>query len=367
MCMENVHILKGATLAGQYRDAGRVNSHFLQPNVLKNRRKHSASHTVRSRILARIHERLQREDIFREFYTCMTAWAQGAGITTAEALELLDDNTGCQSLLVRYGNGIALIHTEEELDDIKARMTPPQIMCFTSHDERKYTLVYNNLMPGAAVFGWGEQYALAVDALFLTEDGIEDIRQPMLANIVTWILWNSPHRSLTMKSAVDIVTACGQCIDGYAVNIVLPYPTARAYKITFTRDAVETEEIGESPGSYLRQLNIIDPAYAEKGKAIARWRLPYRRFYRGYWNYYKERLKTIDRDITAYLPYTDKPIHDYERIHRVILREIAGPALAPHYLNEVVGAVCTALTTDRNMSVAVGLVEDSRFTETLIF
>lgn len=364
--MKHTYTAHGTTLTEQYYDVGRVNAQHIRRNVEKNRRKRSAAHTLRRDLLARIFTRLHTEPVFAEFYRCMMSWARGADITPMEALELLDDNTGCQTVLARYGNGIALIHTEEELEDIKLRMTDPQIMQFTIDSKQLSTLVYNNLMPGTAVFGWSDTVTIAVDALFLTEDGIYDIRKPMLANIVTWLLWRASHEGLEMEKAVSIVRTSELCIDGYVVNVLhRSAGTPGAYKITFTREDIETETIGETPGSYLRQLNIIDPAYA--GKPIARWRLPYRRFYRGYWNYYKERLKTIDRDIAAYLPYTSGTVRDHRSAHDTLLREIASPSLAPHYLNEVVGAVCIAFADDTTLSVTLGLVEDSHFTETVYF
>ncbi len=52
--------------------------------------------------------------------------------------------------------------------------------------------------------------------------------------------------------------------------------------------------------------------------------------------------------------------------HKKILKEITGP-LASHYLNEVVGAVCTTLIDTNKMSTAIGLIEDSKLVKTEYF
>lgn len=358
--MHNVYFLQGATLTEQYADAGRIHRDHIQRAATKNRRKWSTAHALRRSILERIHTRLTTELQFGEFYACLTAWAQGAEISIADALELLDDNTGCQSAIGRYANGVVLLHTEEELTDITERMTPPQVLGFRAGGDTLYTLVYNNMLPGAAVYGWTETYAVAVDSLFLNEDGVDKLQRPILANIVSWLLWRNVQHDMRAQTTLSLVRDAGTCVDGYAVNIVYrDGSAAEGYKITFARDSAEMEKLPHITGGSLRQLNIIDPAYVEHNRPIARYRMPYRRFYRGYWNYYKERLRMIDADIRTYSRFLYGEVMDKKETQRKILQELTGP-LSSHYINEVVGAVCVTLIDKNESSTAIGLVENEK-------
>lgn len=363
----SVYLTQGETLSKQFEEAGRVHKYFIQKSAAKKRRKWSIAHKERGRVLEKIFQRIKKESLFAEFYACLVAWSKGAEITAHEALQLLDDNTGCQTVMARFRQGVILIHTEEELEDIEARMTEPKIIGFRAHGKTHYCLVYNDLMPGAAMYAWSDNYAMAADSLFLREDGAGELQKPILANIVAWLMWRQAMKNPKSYEAEKVIRRAGEAVDGYAVNLIYSRRgELDGYKVSFTRREVEFEYLGKESGAVGRQVNILEPRYIEEGREIAKWQLPPRKFYKGYWRYYQERIKRLDHDIAQYQPFLQKNVKGKGEILKRIIMEITGP-LAGHHLNEAVGAVSATMIGSEGAKTAVGLVKKQKLGEIKYF
>lgn len=309
---------------------------------------------IAERVLARV--RVMPE--LKKFYTCFGGWVKGAGISEEDGMYLLADNTsGCQTALVRYGSGVALLHTEEDYYDVKARMQKVHTIEFQDQGRRLLTLVYNDLMPGAGLYGWQSGMIVAVDSLFLREDGIEAIEKPMLANIIAWLVWQSMPEEAEAKELIAKLAKLGTLVDGYAINVaVRTKEKVKGYKLTFAREEWECEHLWEQPGDNLRQVNIIEPRYARAKKPVAVWRhAPWKMYldYRGF----LARLRVMKEHIQAGRRYWTQGIPEggLRDIHSAIQGQIFG-RYAKAYVSEWMGAGCVGLVDlERGTSVSTKL------------
>jgi hypothetical protein len=208
-----------------------------------------------------------------EFVACLNSWAEVGGSPRAAWL-MADNFSGCQTMIVRYKSGVALLHTEEDFEDIRARFTSPQTIEFRVKGESKKCLIYNDIMPGAALYGWKKDLIIAVDALFLREDGIENVEKPMLANIVSWLMWRMSPAELEPKKVIARLKEIGELVDGYTINVVRKVgKRITGYKLTFVRHDYEIEKLG-TLSVILRQVNIIEPRYVGENRLIVQWQMP---------------------------------------------------------------------------------------------
>lgn len=349
--MSNIYLAKGTTLREQYEDVGRLLKSYIQKAV--------GREPIKTMIAERVLRRVRTMPELAKFYACFQGWVAGAGITELAGMYLLADNTsGCQTAIVRYGSGVALLHTEEDYYDVQARMKGVHTIEFNDDGRRLFCLIYNDLMPGAGLYGWQREMIVAVDSLFLREDGITEVERPMLANIIAWLMWSGDARE-SVESLVARLSALGTVVDGYAVNVaVRAGQRCEGYKLTFARDDWEIEKLGSKPGDNLRQVNIVEPQYARTKKRVAVWRhAPWKMYldYRGF----LQRLKLMKEHIHAARATWERTLDGVTitQVHTQIQGAIFGK-YRKHYVSEWMGAACVGILDRQGLSVSTKLHKD---------
>lgn len=358
--MQSIYHAKGSTIYDIYRDLGSIFAREIHITLSKQKRKHNRNTFIKNEIAKRVWDRIVHNELTHEFVEAVKGWSDGARLRIDEAMLLLADNTsGCQTVIARSKNGVLIAHTEEDFNNISERMTPPQIVSIEYAGIVRSTMVYNDLLPGASLFGWQANQVVAVDSLFLREDGIDKIEKPMLANIIAWMLW---WRSggYEQEEIRKLIKNLGVVVDGYAVNVArITNGEIEAYKLTFTRDEIFSEELKDEPGNYLKQVNIIDPYYQIHDYPIAKWQLPPRNIYRGGWKTMTNRLKVIGQVMKIYRPLLNRKIGGDQATHELIQHEIFGK-LADHFINKDVGAVGVAIIEPKGVTTSIAMVKNIR-------
>lgn len=346
--MQNIYQAKGSTFVQQYYDAGELFASSIQNSVgklAKSRRKL----IVKRRLVAdKTWENLKDRSECSEFVQCLKSWSLGAQIKPNEAMWLLADNlSGCQTMMVRYTSGVALLHAEEEFRDskhIELHMTSPHTMAFFDGSQVLKTLVYNDLLPGAGLYGWKQDMIVAVDSLFLTENGIENVQNPLLANIVSWLIWRMDPREAEPDKIIGLIKSLGEVVDGYAINVVRKVDTnVEGYKLIIARDETKIVRLGMENGSALVQVNIIDPQEWITNRA-----LPPKKIWRGGWRYFKQRIQTLGLHAKVYRKWCLEVLKpdQVEDVHYKI-QEVLYAELASHYVNADLGAMAVGLVDIR--------------------
>jgi hypothetical protein len=211
------------------------------------------------------------------YLECLSAWAEGAGLSQFDhhkladfaaahqpispqdlALLLQHDNTGCSTGLYRVEDGsILLWHTEEDTEQMPgSRFDQLRVVSFRVGDEDGASVanafVYPALLPGPA-FAWrSDGFVQAVDSLILKPTPLSGAGT--LANIAVWLaLWLGP----TVDTEEDL-RSLGPFYDGYALNIVqLSDRQLHAHKYEFAEARVVSHQLAEQPGSHLLQVNVF--------------------------------------------------------------------------------------------------------------
>lgn len=352
--MQNIYQAKGTTLSVQYHDAGRLFSKNICDSVKKIAKKRAKLTVIRRQVAERSWQYIQNREECREFRECLSSWSDGAGITVNEAMWLLADNlSGCQSFIGRYGSGVALLHTEEEFIDnehIELHMGEPMLIAFDQLGERSCTLVYNNLMPGCGLYGFKEGLITAVDTLFVKEDGVDEVQKPLLANMISWMIWRMRPEEADPIKIVALIEKLGELIDGYAINVVRKVgDKTQGYKLTLARSECKIEMLGDKPGDYLAQTNLIDPKYP-----AMMWATPPRNIWRGGYRYFVNRYKTMAKHASLYNAIAQRSLDKTHLalVHQQILKTILFD-LKEAYVNDDLGAVCCGLVDKTGTSVSV--------------
>ncbi len=357
--MQNIYQAKGTTIVEQYRDVGRLFAPTIQQAVMKLKKKRARTTVTRRRVAEKTWSNLLENKVCREFVQCLTAWSEGAGISTKQAMWLLADNfTGCQTLMFRYASGVALLHTEEEfIDDkhVEYHLTSPHTVEFKEGEVVSKSLVYNNLLPGAGLYSWKRDMVIAVDALYIREDAIEEIGNPMMVNVISWLIWRMSPEEADSEKVVQLVSVLGELVDGYAINIVRKVgERIEGYKLTFARSEHYVEYLGRDLGSYLRQANIVDTRYPKM-----KWALPPKQIWRGGWKYFTQRCMTMDDHAKryAYLRGFKLQSHNLLGAHKLV-QETIFTQLRESYVTRDVRAVCAGLVDCAGTSVSCKLNDD---------
>ena len=358
--MQNIYQAKGETLIDQYRDVGALFGESIRKSVHKIGRKRSRLMIVRRNVAERTWRHLQTKPVAQSFCECLRAWSEGARVSPEQAMWCVADNlSGCQTMMARYQSGVALLHTEEEFRDnpkMELHMTNPHTMEFRDGATVLKTLVYNDLIPGAGLYGWKKDMIVGVDSLFLREDGIEKVETPLLANVVSWIVWRMKPSEADPEAIVRMADELGELVDGYVLNIVRKVgDLVEGYKLTLARSEHYVEYLGDKPGNYLRQVNIVDPIYPPLHSA-----LPPKKIWRGGWKYFTNRLKTIDQHAQKYQSVSKEIMASMgvEVVHSQIQQAIFGD-LRDFYVNVDMGAACVGLVDSQaGTSVSCKLNDD---------
>ncbi len=359
--MQNIYQAKGSTLEEQYFDAGHLFGESIRNSVKKIAKRRSEKARIRRQVSEKSLVHLRNNAVCHEFLSCLDSWSRGAGITSAQAMWLLCDNlSGCQTFIGRYKTGVALLHTEEDFENIKAHMTGSHSLSFSYHGELSRCLVYNDLFPGSGLYGWKKNMIVAVDSLFLREDGIEDVSDPLLANMISWLIWRMKPEEAAPEKIFELINSLGELIDGYAINVVRKVgEKVEGYKLTLARSEMNVEYLGEENGSYLRQVNVVDPKYPK-----VQWAIPPKRLWRGGWKYFRDRLKAMDLHAKEYVKVGnfDLSTEHLEIVHQILQETIFGKLRAA-YINSDVGAVCAGLVDLNSTSVSTKLNDDKSISE----
>lgn len=245
-------ILRDETLAGSHGQLGTRLGAVIR-RVAHARRSATSDHDFlrqidslrasRRRLDALIGQRQLARPLRRglsEYVDCLSAWAAGASlervarrlaragdaVTEMElAFWLQDDNTGCQTGMVRLDSGAVLFwHTEE---DTIGYFDRPRVAEFVTGGETRRAFLYPYLMPGPA-FGWSGGAFHALDSLHVRRP-VDGCALPTC--VVAWLVW----RLADKLPLAEIVEPLGPFLDGCAVHVV----ARRAGDVT-----VESVELG---------------------------------------------------------------------------------------------------------------------------
>jgi hypothetical protein len=355
--MLKIYQAHGSTIAEQYLDVGKLFETTIKYAVLQLAKKRTNASLLRKKVAESAWLNLKTQKKAEAFVNCLVAWSKGAGIKPVEAMWLLADNlSGCQTMIMRYGSGVALLHTEEEFRDAthtEMHMTTPHTIVFHVGKKKLMTLVYNNLMPGCGLYGWKKNLIVAVDSLFVREDGIGDVKRSLLSNMISWMVWKMTPKQASPERIVALINSLGELVDGYAINVVRKVKgKIEGYKLILARNESKTEYLGEAVASYLCQTNIINPSYYEQMK----WALPPKNIWRGGWKYFQNRIKTMDGHAHQYAQFARLSLgsKNIKSVHQAIQQKIFGD-LRQDYISPDLGAVCVGLVDQAGTSVSCKL------------
>jgi hypothetical protein len=215
-------------------------------------------------------------------------------------------------------------------------------------------------MPGAGLYGWKHDLIVAVDTLFLKEDDVESVENPLLANVIAWLVWRMSPIEASSDNILALCESLGELVDGYVINVVRKVDeSVEGYKITLARTESHTEYLDMRVGSYLRQVNVIDPAYPKM-----KWAASPKRMWRGGYRHFLQRLNNLDEHAKLYAKFADYGLNTstIEVAHAKIQKTIYID-LNQYYLNNNVGAVCVGLVDEIGTSVSCKLNDEKPFTE----
>lgn len=359
--MQNIYQARGQTLKEQYFDVGQLFGETIRKSVKKIAKRRTEKAMIRREVSEKALNNLRSKVVCQEFLNCLDSWSAGAQITSEQAMWLLCDNlSGCQTFIGRYATGVALLHTEEDFEDIKAHMSGEHTLSFNDGGETSRCLVYNDLFPGAGLYGWKDNLITAVDSLFLKEDDIEKVENPLLVNVVSWLIWRMQPEEADPEKIFSLINELGLLIDGYAINVVRKIgDKIEGYKLTLARSEMKVEYLAAENGNYLRQVNVVDPQYPPM-----KWATPPKNLWRGGWKYFRGRLKTLDEHAMKYQMFGNVSLNteNIEQAHKKIQSTIFGE-LRDTYINGDVGAVCVGLVDHNGTSVSTKLNDEKSISE----
>jgi hypothetical protein len=199
-----------------------------------------------------------------EYLACLDAWtaAVGLGARAARcprvsgepvtpgdlALWMQDDNTGCQTgLLRRPGGAVLLWHTEE---DTIGYFDRPRVATFMAGGAERSAFLYAYLLPGPA-FGWQADQIHAVDSLNVHRVGA---RAGAFTSAASWLIW----RLGAEVPARVVLRALAPYVDACAVHVVRAggaAPQAETHEIGGRH--VVGRRLGVRAGASIVQANLV--------------------------------------------------------------------------------------------------------------
>ncbi len=199
-----------------------------------------------------------------EYLIALSNWARGADldnrlekrrtpnnqlITGVElAMWLQDDNTGCQTGLVRRKDTSVLFwHTEE---DTIGYFDKPRLACFELREGCWYTFLYPYLLPGPA-FGWHNNYFQAIDSLSVQRD---TSYRATYSSVASWIAW----RLAGQVPTEEIIRAVLPTHDACAINtVMLQENKVTAHNHVYGAYSLITRALPTAAGQHLFQTNLM--------------------------------------------------------------------------------------------------------------
>lgn len=197
-------------------------------------------------------------DASNSYFSCLRKWAEGAeigklpGITDSQQIEnfallLQNDNVGCQTSFIRYGEEILIWHVEE---DINNTVRQTRVITFDIKDKKTIFFAYPHLLPGAG-FAFTKDYFQAIDYLSVDTGKLES---GSLSNFLIWISLFHFHDS----NPEELVAAFLPSLDGYALNYLKSdgnYVDAK--KILFAGTKIDIERLKTNNYDCLYQNNFL--------------------------------------------------------------------------------------------------------------
>lgn len=263
---------KGKTIYEQYRDLGKYFGEEIRSSAvkwfewLKEDQLLSGEAAIADRIIMAL---TQFSGLGKEYLGVLGAWAEGAelaevaklyGLDALEAAMMMqNDDAGCQTVMIRVNDGIALLHTEE---DDNGPITERVSKAFLAEIDGSVTFLYNDLLPGGSAFAVDVKrgFAMACDVLRLRtkERGV------CLAKIIGWMVWRLGNQA-TPRKLEELVAALSPLVDGYAINVVYRDSGGkpRAYRASIAGRACYIDKLVGEPGGAIKQVNLLDPRVAE--------------------------------------------------------------------------------------------------------
>lgn len=205
-----------------------------------------------------------------EYQAAVAAWGEGCQLervlVDAEEVDgtpitpldlaywLQDDNTGCQTGLVRVARSEVLVwHTEE---DTIGDFDRSRVACFRVGQRQWFTFLYPTLLPGPA-FGWQADRFQAIDSLHVRRSADD---AGLLSGVISWLSWRLGNEVDT----AELVAACLPSIDACAINVVRREGDAvTAEIIQFGQNAVAARSLPKPAGRFCVQVNAMEPAPAK--------------------------------------------------------------------------------------------------------
>jgi hypothetical protein len=202
-----------------------------------------------------------------EYLDCLDAWAQGVGLTpglapegsdpgSAQALALWaqDDNSGCQTGMLRQEDGAVLLwHTEE---DTIGYFDRPRVVSFVAGGETLFAFMYPYLLPGPA-FGWRAGQIHAVDSLHIGKHGLAGPTPGAPSSAASWLVW----RLGAQVPVQQVLLALVPLVDGCALNVVYADPAQGAEVHgevhEFGASARLFRRLGTRGGARCFQVNVV--------------------------------------------------------------------------------------------------------------
>ena len=204
----------------------------------------------------------------REYLACLDAWAHasqlesvlddqtvdGKAVTARElALWLQDDNSGCQTGLLRLAGGDVLFwHTEE---DTIGYFDRPRLASLLVGKQTWHAFLYPYLLPGPA-FGWQAGRFHAVDSLHIRRGSCG-----AFTNVAAWLAWRLPG-----LEPGELFHLC-PFLDGCAIHRLVRSPGGVAAWVQELGGEFQTQcSLPLRQGSLLFQANCV----RQSGSRLAR-------------------------------------------------------------------------------------------------
>jgi hypothetical protein len=163
-----------------------------------------------------------------EYVECLDAWSAAVGLGPCAArcphvggqpvsagdlaLWMQDDNSGCQTGLVRRPDGSVLLwHTEE---DTIGYFDKPRVVSIEVGGVTRSAFLYAYLLPGPA-FGWQRDQIHAVDSLVMRREGAP---VGAFTSAAAWLIW----RLGPEVPAREALRALSPYVDGCVIHVARP-------------------------------------------------------------------------------------------------------------------------------------------------
>jgi hypothetical protein len=273
--------------------------------------------------IARLQQDTSLPSILREalelYLDCLNRWSRGAGLENAGikswsgeelAMQLQDDQPGCQSGVYRQRDGSVLFwHTEEDVDEPGfTRVDQPRLMRFSNPFNNAIitSFIYPDLLPGPN-FNWRTDGMVQfADSLLLREDCRKEGNP---ANLIAWL-------SLVLEGEMQtprIIEYLQPVFDGYAIFHLAPGSAGTlCRRVEFAMDRFQVTELPASPGGFLAQSNAFSSQAGSLAIQFERDPFASRR-------HFESRIRRAEKALNI-----SPTIVDLERIQRMLASRAGG-------------------------------------------